>query len=319
MLWSFVTDDESNMWHMIARAYTVIRDAQGKELSPLRRFLNIVVSITGIPTPNRYLTAKGCELTQSADGEFDLVRVAPLRKELLNLHCKVSEHDLIDLATKKGFFKRDKPDISVSVSSASDIVMMTTQNSANGSHNTGGANHPVTNVPATSNVTHTNANAHLSMTTANINGPQPTINTFVVNPNPPNIGHQATAQNGNNSNNIPGPVQPSTTTVNAHTQATQTNTQSNTNPINNTTTNGGGVGGQNATNLPSSQPSESRGSLQGNMYRYFDPQFYPGDVEYRGTTVDEADGVNYGGIWEPRAHYQFQPIQIDSYGYWMTL
>ena len=59
-LWK--NDKAQGKWAILAKAYSIIRDAQGKELSPVEVFLEITVPLVKVPMPSQYLRAMGWEI-----------------------------------------------------------------------------------------------------------------------------------------------------------------------------------------------------------------------------------------------------------------
>ena len=60
-LWSY--EKATNKWIILAKAYSIIRDAQGKAKSPIEVFLAINAPFINVPAPNDYLRAMGWTIT----------------------------------------------------------------------------------------------------------------------------------------------------------------------------------------------------------------------------------------------------------------
>ncbi len=71
-LWQ--TDPFKAKWSILAKAYSVIRDHEGKEKAPLDGFLSINADFIGVVDPESYLAKLGWQISVDGDGQIVLCR-----------------------------------------------------------------------------------------------------------------------------------------------------------------------------------------------------------------------------------------------------
>jgi len=90
-------------WSILAKAYSLIRDSQGKDAAPLDQFLAITCPFIGIIMPGYYLHDMGWEITINKDGQTVMRRGDCFLDERLFL-TNLSVNDLIRHCSNQGFF-----------------------------------------------------------------------------------------------------------------------------------------------------------------------------------------------------------------------
>ena len=96
-LWK--NDPAQNKWAILAKAYSIIRDAQGKLASPVEIFLSINAPFIKVPHPSEYLRAMGWAI--SGGNDFCIVRQNAIDKSFLETRHSV--HDIIQHSIEAGF------------------------------------------------------------------------------------------------------------------------------------------------------------------------------------------------------------------------
>jgi len=90
-------------WSILAKAYSLIRDSQGKDDAPLDQFLAITGPLIGIIMPGHYLQAMGWEIFTNEDGQTVMRRDGRFLDDRLLL-TNLSVNDLIRHCSHQGFF-----------------------------------------------------------------------------------------------------------------------------------------------------------------------------------------------------------------------
>ena len=91
---------------MLAKAYSIIRDAQGKDLSPLDKFLAINVPFINLVAPDLYLQVLGWSITGFRRDDLSLSRVDTNVDEAI-LTTTYSVRDIIKNSCDVGYIQRD--------------------------------------------------------------------------------------------------------------------------------------------------------------------------------------------------------------------
>ncbi|KAG8534243.1 uncharacterized protein KY384_001087 [Bacidia gigantensis] len=98
--------DDQKMWYAIAKSYSMIRDAQGKDLSPLRNFLKIITTLVRLPEPSAYVTGLGYEFDHD---DQELKQVASNTLRHCGLRTRVTIQELLDEAFHQGYTAIELP------------------------------------------------------------------------------------------------------------------------------------------------------------------------------------------------------------------
>lgn len=78
-------------WAIIAKAYSQIRDAEGKQNAPLDQFLALSAPFIGIVNPRSYLRAHGWEVGTGIDGRTVLRRKVRVNPQVLGSNLGVQD------------------------------------------------------------------------------------------------------------------------------------------------------------------------------------------------------------------------------------
>ncbi|KAI9715898.1 MAG: hypothetical protein M1812_005718 [Candelaria pacifica] len=130
-------------WALLAKAYSIVRDAKGKSNTPLDTFLAINGPFIGVICPDDYLALMGWELVLNEQGDLNLTRLfvpdATAFDETLRT-TNVSVHDIIQHCYSQGYLQEDDGklkmigpmpnDQHLMVSSAQRIAVPTSQQPA---------------------------------------------------------------------------------------------------------------------------------------------------------------------------------------------
>lgn len=106
-------------WSILAKAYSLIRDSQGKDDAPLDQFLAITGPLIGIIMPGHYLQTMGWNITTNKDGQTIMRRDDRFLNERLFL-TNLSVNDLIRHCFNQGFFFGELFEV---LSSDNEVVM----------------------------------------------------------------------------------------------------------------------------------------------------------------------------------------------------
>lgn len=115
-------------WTILAKAYSAIRDAQGKANAPLDQFLTLNTPLVGIIEPPRYLEALGWNFIVEGDGHIVVQREEP-RFDADSLTTDISVNGVIQNCHMQGYITGPLSDILLAndesiltVSQASSLV-----------------------------------------------------------------------------------------------------------------------------------------------------------------------------------------------------
>lgn len=106
-------------WSILAKSYSLIRDSQGKDKTPLDQFLAITGPLIGIIMPGHYLQAMGWEIATNDTGHTVMHRIDRILDERLFL-TNLSVNDLIRHCANQGFFVAELAEV---VASDNEAVM----------------------------------------------------------------------------------------------------------------------------------------------------------------------------------------------------
>jgi hypothetical protein len=101
-------------WGVLAKAYSLIRDHQGKQDSPLHIFFKINGPMLDIVTPKKYLVVLGWTIENGEDGGLALRRRESFQVEELDpkmLESKVSVYDVLENSYEMGYTKEKIHDL----------------------------------------------------------------------------------------------------------------------------------------------------------------------------------------------------------------
>ena len=97
-------------WTILAKSYSVIRDAQGKKNAPLDEFLTMTGPLIGIVPPNLYFSVTGWQMSFSGDGQMVLARDHSVNLAYLDhnlLTTNMSVEDIINFCYHNGYVNSD--------------------------------------------------------------------------------------------------------------------------------------------------------------------------------------------------------------------
>lgn len=94
-LWQ--TDPFKAKWSILAKAYSVIRDHEGKEKAPLDGFLSINANFIGIIEPGSYLVMLGWQIAADGDGQIVLRREFEVNVNSLDVHLLTTNASVNDV------------------------------------------------------------------------------------------------------------------------------------------------------------------------------------------------------------------------------
>ena len=114
------SDPSKAKWSILAKAYSVIRDSQGKDITPLDQFLAITGPLIGIIKPEYYLQAMGWEIIIEGSGRTIMNRYNVDIDEHLFV-TNLSVNDIIRRCSHLGFFIGNVAEI---LSSENEAVMV---------------------------------------------------------------------------------------------------------------------------------------------------------------------------------------------------
>lgn len=120
-------------WSLLAKAYSLIRDKQGRVDTPLDQFLAITGSLIGVITPGQYLQALGWEITTDNGGQTVMRRHIHSLDESFFL-TNFSVNDLIRHCSAQGFFFGNLAEV-LSSDNESVMTMASSAQSASASKN----------------------------------------------------------------------------------------------------------------------------------------------------------------------------------------
>ena len=83
-------DANHNMWIILAKAYSIIRDAQGKAMSPIEVFLIINAPFVNVPPPGDYLRAMGWAISDGNEASI-------IRKGAVDSAFTQTHHSVLDV------------------------------------------------------------------------------------------------------------------------------------------------------------------------------------------------------------------------------
>lgn len=109
-LWQ--TDPFKAKWSILAKAYSVIRDHEGKEKAPLDGFLSINANFIGIIHPGSYLVMLGWQIAADGDGQIMLRREFEVNVKSLDVHLlttNASVNDVIRNSYRHGYIVGGRP------------------------------------------------------------------------------------------------------------------------------------------------------------------------------------------------------------------
>ena len=90
-------DPFKSKWTILARAYSIIRDARGKKAAPLDHFLVISAPYVGIIPPSNYLALLGWVISSQADGQRVLIQNFPPNLSGFDVAVVGSDHSVRDV------------------------------------------------------------------------------------------------------------------------------------------------------------------------------------------------------------------------------
>ena len=96
-LWK--NDLAHNKWAILAKAYSIIRDAQGKDLSPTEGFLELNAPFVNVPRPGEYLHLMGWVICNDKDASIS--RENAVNKDILETRHSV--HDVVQNSIRSGY------------------------------------------------------------------------------------------------------------------------------------------------------------------------------------------------------------------------
>ena len=110
ILWD--ADPFKSKWSILAKAYSVIRDAQGKKKAPLDGFLDITGPLIGIVPSQDYFSVLGWQMASGINNEIILVRdrnfdIKTIDQELLITNLSVQ--DLVVACRHYGYVIGSEP------------------------------------------------------------------------------------------------------------------------------------------------------------------------------------------------------------------
>lgn len=121
-------------WSLLAKAYSLIRDKQGRDDNPLDQFLAITGSLIGVITPGQYLQALGWEITTDNGNQTVMRRHIHSLDQRFFL-TNFSVNDLIRHCSAQGFFFGNLAEV-LSSDNESVMAMASSAQSASASENT---------------------------------------------------------------------------------------------------------------------------------------------------------------------------------------
>ena len=117
-------------WSILAKAYSLIRDSQGKNNAPLDKFLAISVPLIGIIEPERYLQALSWEVAIDDGGQTIMRRQNNSIDQGL-LAANISVNDVIKNSYDQGYFKGNLSDVLLSDNEATMAMTSLAQPTTN--------------------------------------------------------------------------------------------------------------------------------------------------------------------------------------------
>lgn len=97
-------------WTILAKAYSAIRDVQGKANAPLDQFLAMNTPLLGIIEPDQYLEALGWKFVVEADGHL-VVQREDRKFEADVLSTNISVNGVLQNCYTQGYFTGRLPDV----------------------------------------------------------------------------------------------------------------------------------------------------------------------------------------------------------------
>ncbi|KAL9127072.1 MAG: hypothetical protein Q9217_003974 [Psora testacea] len=135
-------------WAILAKAYSVIRDDQGKGNAPLDSFLAINAPIMDVIEPAHYFKTLGWEVSLDEEGQT-VMRLSSRKIDQHFLTTNVSVNDLIGNSYRQGYFTGNLFNVLLSDNEAS-MTMVTTSRRTEEAHR-GDGEHTVVDNSGTSN------------------------------------------------------------------------------------------------------------------------------------------------------------------------
>jgi hypothetical protein len=99
-LWQI--DPYKAKWAILAKAYSILRDDHGKDVS-LDTFLELTVPFIALILPGDYLQAMGCQITTSEDQQYHVQRMSSDCSDLPNSATNYSVIDIVKYCYKRGY------------------------------------------------------------------------------------------------------------------------------------------------------------------------------------------------------------------------
>jgi len=112
-------------WSVLAKAYSIIRDHQGKDNTPLDKYLDVNCPFIGIVAPEAYFSTLGYTIEKCNNGSWKLYRKDGINTS--SMSTIVSVQDVLINSYKHGILK-DKALIQDRVGATTDMI--STQNNA---------------------------------------------------------------------------------------------------------------------------------------------------------------------------------------------
>jgi len=127
-LWQ--TDPFKAKWSILAKAYSVIRDHEGKEKAPLDGFLSINANFIGIIDPGSYLVMLGWQIAADGDGQIVLRREFEVNVNSLDVHLlttNASVNDVVCNSYLHGYIVGGRPAVAPNGHGATLTMATSTQ------------------------------------------------------------------------------------------------------------------------------------------------------------------------------------------------
>jgi hypothetical protein len=93
-------------WAILAKAYSIIRDKHGSDVS-LDTFLNLTVPFIGLIEPPNYLDTMGWQLAMDENHQYNVVKKDSLEPDVSNTATNLSVADVVNYCYESGYVKDD--------------------------------------------------------------------------------------------------------------------------------------------------------------------------------------------------------------------
>lgn len=125
-LWQ--ADPYKGKWAILAKAYSILRDDHGSDVS-LDTFLELTVPFIGLIQPGEYLGAMGCQIVMTDEQHYRIENVSLARPELSDFATNHSVDDVVNYCYERGYVENVKSPSSQSSGTTSQVLFAAQPNS----------------------------------------------------------------------------------------------------------------------------------------------------------------------------------------------